>query len=189
MGLHIAVACRGETHQGRIDPCLDDAIKTRQIAHRGRAENYSGGSPAEPAADFLQGCIVAWFHPGQIQLGRSLDINDFLLAQLRKKGNGHLHFSVRKGIHERLKAVAIGCHASIIASPATRHFCPGLTKELVPSEQAVEACVHGHVHEVAIRKGLPPAFPGGVAGNLETGQNGHEMHVHVGVKQPHGRSR
>src|ERR1035441_10260888 len=40
-GLHIAVACRGETHQGRINPCLDDAIQTRQIAHRGRAENYS----------------------------------------------------------------------------------------------------------------------------------------------------
>jgi hypothetical protein len=35
-GLHIAVAGRGETYQGRIDPCLDDAIKTRQIAHRGK---------------------------------------------------------------------------------------------------------------------------------------------------------
>jgi len=40
-GLHIAVARRGETHQGRIDPCLDDAIETRQIAHRGGAENYA----------------------------------------------------------------------------------------------------------------------------------------------------
>jgi hypothetical protein len=30
-GLHIAVACRGETYQGRIDPCLDDAIQTPQI--------------------------------------------------------------------------------------------------------------------------------------------------------------
>jgi len=28
-GLHIAVARRGETYQGRIDPCLDDAIETR----------------------------------------------------------------------------------------------------------------------------------------------------------------
>jgi hypothetical protein len=28
---HIAVACRGETYRGRIDPCLDDAIQTRQI--------------------------------------------------------------------------------------------------------------------------------------------------------------
>ena len=28
-GLHIAVACRGETCQCRIDPCLDDAIETR----------------------------------------------------------------------------------------------------------------------------------------------------------------
>ena len=54
---------------------------------------------------------------------------------------------------------------------------------------AVEACIHGGAHEVAIRKGLPPAFPSGVAGNLETGQDGHEMHVHIGVKQPHGRSR
>src|ERR1019366_4644713 len=40
-GLHIAVAGRGETYQGRIDPCLDDAIQTRQGAHLGRAENYS----------------------------------------------------------------------------------------------------------------------------------------------------
>src|ERR1035438_2631333 len=39
--LHIAVAGRGETYQGRIDPCLDDAIQTCQIAHRDRAENYS----------------------------------------------------------------------------------------------------------------------------------------------------
>ena len=38
--------------------------------------------------------------------------------------NGHLHLSVRKGIHERLKAVAIGGHASIIASPAASQFCP-----------------------------------------------------------------
>src|ERR1019366_5086425 len=33
-GLHVAVACPAETSQCRIDPCLDDAIKTRQIAHR-----------------------------------------------------------------------------------------------------------------------------------------------------------
>src|ERR1035438_1555616 len=39
-GLHVAVAGRGETDQGRIDPCLDDAIQTRQIAHRARAKNY-----------------------------------------------------------------------------------------------------------------------------------------------------
>src|ERR1019366_3922824 len=78
-----------------------------------------GGSQAEPAADFLQADIVAWFRTGQIQLGRGLGINDFLLAQLRKKRNGHLHLSVRKGIHERLKGGAIGGHASIIASPPT----------------------------------------------------------------------
>jgi hypothetical protein len=33
------VACRGEAYQGRIDPRLDDAIKTRQVAHCCRAEN------------------------------------------------------------------------------------------------------------------------------------------------------
>jgi len=28
-GLNIAVACRGEAYQGRIDPSLNNAIKTR----------------------------------------------------------------------------------------------------------------------------------------------------------------
>src|ERR1035441_677003 len=73
----------------------------------------------ETAAHFLQRDVVAWFRTGQIQLGRGLDINDFLLSQFRKKRNGHLHLSVRKGIHERLKAIAVGGHASIIASRAT----------------------------------------------------------------------
>ena len=67
-----------------------------------------GGSQAEPAPDFLQGDIVAWFGTGLIQLGRGLGIDDFLLTQFRKERNGDLHLSVRKGIHERLKAVAIG---------------------------------------------------------------------------------
>jgi hypothetical protein len=40
-GLHLAVARRGESYQRCIDPCLNHAIKPRQIAHRGRAENYA----------------------------------------------------------------------------------------------------------------------------------------------------
>src|ERR1017187_9349423 len=80
-----------------------------------------GGAQAEPAADFLQGDIVARFRAGQIQLGRGLGINDFLLTQCRQERNGDLHLSVRKGIHERLKAVAIGGHASIITSRTTSH--------------------------------------------------------------------
>src|ERR1035441_677005 len=56
------------------------------------------------------------------EVRRGLDINDFLLSQFRKKRNGHLHLSVRKGIHERLKAIAVGGHASIIASRATSQF-------------------------------------------------------------------
>jgi hypothetical protein len=76
----------------------------------------------KPAPDFAQGDVVARFRTGQIQLGRSLGIDDFLLTQFRKKRNSHLHFSVRKGIHERVKTVTIGGHASIIASRATSHF-------------------------------------------------------------------
>jgi hypothetical protein len=38
-GLHIAVACRAESYQGGVDPCLNDSIKARQIAYRGRAKN------------------------------------------------------------------------------------------------------------------------------------------------------
>jgi hypothetical protein len=64
----------------------------------------------EPAPDFVQGDIVSRFRTGQIQLGRSLGIDDFLLTQLRKKRNGYLHIAVRKGIHERLKAAAITGH-------------------------------------------------------------------------------
>ncbi|SPE35759.1 hypothetical protein SBA3_2300020 [Candidatus Sulfopaludibacter sp. SbA3] len=39
-GLHIAVACRRETYEGRINACLDDAIQTREITHGGRPEKY-----------------------------------------------------------------------------------------------------------------------------------------------------
>ena len=28
---HIAVACRGKTYQGRVDPCLNDVIETCRI--------------------------------------------------------------------------------------------------------------------------------------------------------------
>jgi hypothetical protein len=40
-GLYIAVSGGSETHQRGIDPSLNDAIKTCQIAHGGRAENYA----------------------------------------------------------------------------------------------------------------------------------------------------
>jgi hypothetical protein len=105
------------TVPGRRDPDAPD--RAPRLGGKRRA-----GSQPEPAPDFFQGDIVARFRTGQIQLGRGLGIDDFLLTQFRKKRNGHLHLSVRKGIHERLKAVAIGRHASIIASRATSHFRP-----------------------------------------------------------------
>ena len=77
-----------------------------------------GESPPEPAADFLQGDIAARFRAGQIQLGRGLGADGRLLAQFRTKRNGDLHLSVRKGIHERVEAIAAAGHASIIASLA-----------------------------------------------------------------------
>src|ERR1035437_2155877 len=98
------------------------AWTTRSRRARSRTGKLPGGSQPEPASDFLQGDIVARFRTGQIQLGRALGIDDFLLTQFRKKRNGRLHLSVPKGIHERLKAVAIGGHASIITSRATSHF-------------------------------------------------------------------
>jgi hypothetical protein len=73
-----------------------------------RGTGFRGGGKAEPASDFLQGDIVARFRTRQIQLAGGPGIDDFLLTQFRKKRNGHLRLSVRKGIHERLKAVAIG---------------------------------------------------------------------------------
>jgi hypothetical protein len=82
-GFHIVVTCRGETYEGCIDPCLDDAIETRQVAHCGRSKKLLGGSQPEPASDFVQGDVVARFHAGQIQLSRSLGIEDFLLTQFR----------------------------------------------------------------------------------------------------------
>ena len=109
--LHIAVACRGETYQSGIDPRLDDAIKTRQIAPRWQGGKPRGVSQPEPAPDFLQGDIVARLRTGQIQPGRGIGIDGILFAQFRRKGYSHLHLSVRKGIHEGLKAVAIGGHA------------------------------------------------------------------------------
>src|SRR5260370_34838031 len=65
----------------------------------------------------------------------------------------------------------------------------GLAKELIPSEQATEAGIHGRTQEVAIRQGLPSTLPSGFAGDPEAGQDGYEMHVHMSVKQPHVSSR
>ena len=65
----MAVASRGETYQRRIDPCLDDAIKSRGRAPR-QAGRLRGGSQAEMPSDFFQGDIVARLRTGQTQLGR-----------------------------------------------------------------------------------------------------------------------
>lgn len=65
----------------------------------------------------------------------------------------------------------------------------GFAKKLVPSEQAAETRVHDCTHEVAIQKGLLSALSGSIAGNLKTREDGHKMHVHVGVKQPYGKNR
>src|ERR1035441_5553067 len=67
-GLHIAVACRGETCQCRIDPCLDDAIETRQIAHRGRAENY----PADHSPSRRRTSSKGTSSPGSVRARSSL---------------------------------------------------------------------------------------------------------------------
>lgn len=76
---------------------------------------------AEPASDFFQGDIGTGFGKGLIQLGCGLGIDDSLLTEFGKKGNGHLYVAVWKGIHQRLKAVAVGGHISIVASRAI-HF-------------------------------------------------------------------
>ena len=62
-------------------------------------------------------------------------------------------------------------------------------EETIPSEQTPEASVHRRLHQIAVRECLPAAIPRSVAVNSETGQDGCEMHVHVGIKQPHERSR
>lgn len=115
------MACRGETDEGCVDPCLDDPIETPGRAPR-QAEKLRDGSRPEPASDFVQGDVVARFRAGHVQLGRSLGIKDILLAQFRQKRDGHLHLTVRKGIHERLKAAAIAGHASIITLSVAGHF-------------------------------------------------------------------
>ena len=109
-GLYIRVTCRGVTYQGRINPCLDDAVKACDRAPR-QDGTPRGGSQPEPAPNFLQGNIVARFREGQIQLGRSFGVDDFLRTWFRKKGNGRLYVSVRKGIYERVEAIAVGGHA------------------------------------------------------------------------------
>jgi hypothetical protein len=92
--------------------------KSRTAAGR----KLRGGSQPEPASDFVQRNVVARFRAGQIQLGHSLGIEDFLLTQFRQKRDGHPHLTVRKGIHKRLKAAAIGGHTSIITSRVDSHF-------------------------------------------------------------------
>src|ERR1035438_8743984 len=67
-GLHVAVARRGETYRCRIDPCLDDAIKTRQIAHRGRAENY----PADHSPSRHRTSCRGTSSPGSVRARSSL---------------------------------------------------------------------------------------------------------------------
>jgi hypothetical protein len=48
-----------------------------------QVEKRRGESQAEPVSDFVQGAIVARFRTGQIRLGSSLSIEDFLLTQFR----------------------------------------------------------------------------------------------------------
>jgi hypothetical protein len=116
-GLYTAASGGSETHQCGIDPSLnaDQDVPDRALRQGGKLR---GVSQPEPASDFFQRDVVARFRTGQIQLGRGFGIDDFLLAQFRKKRNCRLYFTVRKGVHERLKAVAVGGHASILASLA-----------------------------------------------------------------------
>ncbi|MCW5978893.1 MAG: hypothetical protein KIT09_12485 [Bryobacteraceae bacterium] len=112
-GLHIAVTRSSETHQRRIDSCLNDTVKAPR-----QGEKLRGVSQAESASYFFQGDIVARFRAGLIQLGRGLGIDDFLLTEFGKEGNSHLNVAVWEGIHQRLKAVAVGGHTLIVASRA-----------------------------------------------------------------------
>src|ERR1700736_2873869 len=50
--------------------------------------------------------------------GCGLGVDDLLLTKLGKKSNRHLDLSLGKGIHKRVKAVAVGGHAPIIGSPS-----------------------------------------------------------------------
>jgi hypothetical protein len=80
-------------------------VRNRALRQSGRLR---GGSQSESPADFLQWHIVASFGASLIEFGRRLGVDDFLVAQLGKKGNRHFHFGVGKGVHKRLEAVAVG---------------------------------------------------------------------------------
>lgn len=74
-----------KTYQGRIERCLDDAIKTRQATYGSRAETYTGGSQTHPAPDFFQGHVVARLGTCHVQLGCDFGVHDLLFTQFRKK--------------------------------------------------------------------------------------------------------
>ncbi len=58
-----------------------------------------GGSKPQTTPEFSQGDVVTRFRAGQIQFVRRLGVNDFLLTKLGEESNGHLHVTVREGIH------------------------------------------------------------------------------------------
>src|SRR5450759_1246539 len=51
---------------------------------------------------------------------------------------------------------------------------------MISSEQTPEASVHRRLHQITVRQCLPAAIPRSVAVDSQTGQDGCEMHVHVG---------
>jgi len=67
-------------------------IETRQIAQGGKLRD---GSHSESAPDFLERDVFAWFLTREIESGGGFGIDDFLLAQFRKKRNGHLNLCFR----------------------------------------------------------------------------------------------
>src|ERR1700691_2762398 len=76
----------------------------------------------------------------------------------------------------------------LLAQLGVPSIARGTVRDIGPG-QTPEACGRGQAYEVAIRKSLPPAFPSAVAGNLETGRDGDQVHIHIGIKRPHGRSQ
>src|SRR6266481_1731369 len=63
------------------------------------------------------------------------------------------------------------------------------TEQLVTSEQTTKTGPGRCCYQITVRQCVPAAIPGGVTSDAELDQNGGQMHVHVGVKQPHGRNR
>jgi hypothetical protein len=58
------------------------------------AETRRGGSKPTLAADFIDRDIVTGFSASQIQLGRSLCVDDFLFTQFREERNRTLYLTV-----------------------------------------------------------------------------------------------